>query len=58
MSKYLINQHNNKDKHTKDNEQSYNVRARKKYLHRLHNNMKINLKYTNLYSTLTLYTLT
>ena len=33
MSKYLINQHNNKDKHTKDNKLSYNIRARKKYLH-------------------------
>ena len=33
MSKYLINQHNNKDKHIEDNEQSYSIRARKKYLH-------------------------
>ena len=29
MSSYLINQHNNKDKQIKDNEQSYSIRAKK-----------------------------
>ena len=33
MKKYLINQHNNKDKHIVNNEQFYSTRARKKYLH-------------------------